>query len=140
MNDENENDKYLDPNLNPLLPCNDPDRLKPDPGEWRRDDGRVPVPTVPEILKALIEGAFPEVNDFEIGGHKIVKMADGSFTLDDSPLKEVSPEVRLEIWDCKRFELGTKPGWACSRFWRGIPADIRSGRPCAFFVSRRAGL
>jgi len=100
MSDEND-DKYLDPDLNPLLPCNDPDRLKPDPdpGEWRRDDGRVPVPAAHEVLKAMIEGAFPEVNDFEIGGHKIVKMADGSFTLDDRPLKEASPEVRLEIWD-----------------------------------------
>ena len=32
MNNENDGDKYLDPNLNPLLPCNRP---QPDPGEWR---------------------------------------------------------------------------------------------------------
>ena len=99
MKDDDNGDKYLDPEENPMI-YRDPDRqAKQEPDFALTRDGLIPLAPPPETIKAMIETAFPEVNDFEIGGHKIVKMADGSFTLDDSPLKEASPEVRLEIWD-----------------------------------------
>jgi hypothetical protein len=108
MGHEDLDAKYLDPAVNPFLPGSDakPFEKKPDPPDRYVDPAHNPMidagvlqSVSPDagILGARIAAAFPDAAEIEIGTEKVVRMADGSFTIGSKPLSQVSPEILLRI-------------------------------------------
>jgi hypothetical protein len=93
MSDE---DRYLDPRFNPMIPCDDSiEPLKPGDEGF---DGSIPMSSpADELLQAMISEHLGEAFEAELGSHRIKKMADDSFRVDDRALSELSAELRREI-------------------------------------------
>jgi len=98
---------YCDPKQNPLILTDVEGVLDDKANEAAKappfdfDEGRAPFKPPAAItaqgLTARIAAVYPGVDAFALGRHQLVRMADGSFSLDSKPLAEAPLETLAEI-------------------------------------------
>ena len=84
-------DKYLDPKTNPLIAVDDVGHGQPDM------DDRAPFALNPQAVAARIAEKHPNQNELWLGQYRLVKMADGSFKVNDVTLAELPACTLLEL-------------------------------------------
>ncbi|OGP59385.1 MAG: hypothetical protein A2V67_12620 [Deltaproteobacteria bacterium RBG_13_61_14] len=88
-------DKYTDPKLNPFIPAEPGDHT--DPAE-----DRAPFTVPAAVVARRIAERHPDKNELALAGHALVKMADGSYKVNGTPMAELSPSMLLELLNALR--------------------------------------
>jgi len=100
---KDEDAKYYDPATNPLI------RVPDVSEDTALGDGRAPflAPSVtPETVRTALDQAFGGKLEAELAGRRLVKMADGSWTVDGVALKDAPPSLLADLSQALTADIG----------------------------------